>query len=66
MNTLRLIIFCLLSVAFFCAAYAADNDHKIKYWNIQRKGANYFNQISSEDWFIAAKETGIQFKIWRF
>ena len=61
MKTLRSIIFCLLPIAFFCVAYAADNDHKIEYWNIQRKGANYFNQIPSEDWFVAAKEAGIQF-----
>jgi len=42
-------------------AYAADNDHKIEYWNVQRKGANYFNQIPSEDWFVAVKGAGIQF-----
>lgn len=61
MKTLRSIIFCLLPIAFFCVAYAANNDHKIEYWNIQRKGANYFNQIPTEDWFVAAKEAGIQF-----
>ncbi|MBX9744574.1 MAG: glycoside hydrolase family 5 protein [Chlamydiales bacterium] len=61
MNPLRSIIFCFLPIAFFCVAYAADDDHKIAYWNVQRKGANYFNQIPSEDWFVAAKEAGIQF-----
>lgn len=47
MKTLRSIIFCLLPIAFFCVAYAADNDHKIEYWNVP--------------WFVAAKEAGIQF-----
>ena len=61
MKTLRSIIFSILPLAFFCVAYAADNDHKIEYRNVQRKGANYFNQILSEDWFVAAKEAGIQF-----
>lgn len=31
------------------------------YWSVQRKGANYFNQLPSDEWFVAAKEIGIQF-----
>ncbi|MCY3974077.1 MAG: cellulase family glycosylhydrolase [Simkaniaceae bacterium] len=31
------------------------------YWNVQRKGANYFNRVPSEEWFVAAKKTGIRF-----
>lgn len=61
MKIFRSIIFCLLPTACFSMAYAVDNDHKIEYWKVQRKGANYFNQIPSEDWFVAAKEVGIQF-----
>lgn len=34
---------------------------KINYWNIQKRGANYFNQSPSLAWFIAAKQAGIQF-----
>jgi endoglucanase len=35
--------------------------NKINYWNVQRKGANYFNQNPSSTWFTAAKLTGVQF-----
>lgn len=49
-------IACLL---FFCSGHAAES--KIDYWNVQRKGANFFNQTPSADWFIAAKEANIQF-----
>ena len=59
MKSLRSIIFCLLPIVFFHLVYGTDN--KIGYWDVQRKGANYFNQIPSEDWFVAAKEAGIQF-----
>lgn len=59
MKILRSILFYLLPITFFCVGYTADT--KMEYWDVQRKGANYFNQIPSEDWFIAAKEAGIQF-----
>ena len=52
-----LIAFYLL--VFLCTGYTSEK--KIDYWNVQRKGANYFNQTPSVDWFIAAKATGIQF-----
>ena len=52
-----LIVFYFL--ALLCTGYAAGK--KIDYWNVQRKGANYFNQTPSIDWFIAAKAAGIQF-----
>lgn len=48
-----------LSALFFCMGDAPEN--KIDFWNTQRKGANYFNETPSEEWFIAAKEIGIQF-----
>lgn len=59
MRILQSILLCFLSITLFCAAYADDS--KMEYWNVQRKGANYFNQTPSDDWFIAAKEAGIQF-----
>lgn len=34
---------------------------KLEYWKVQRKGANFFNRVPTEDWFIAAKGVGIQF-----
>ena len=35
--------------------------NKSNYWDIQRKGANFFNQNPSNEWFVAAKEVGIKF-----
>lgn len=35
--------------------------NKMDYWNVQRKGANYFNRKPDPNWFLAAKQTGIQF-----
>ncbi|WP_215216665.1 hypothetical protein [Candidatus Rhabdochlamydia sp. W815] len=32
-------------LAFLCTGYTAGK--KIDYWNVQRKGANYFNQTPS-------------------
>ncbi|WP_420421136.1 glycoside hydrolase family 5 protein [Simkania sp.] len=34
---------------------------KIDYWETQRKGANFFNQNPSSEWFTDAKRIGIQF-----
>lgn len=36
-------------------------ENKMNYWNTPRKGANYFNLLPSEEWFVSAKELGIQF-----
>ncbi|MGI8784345.1 MAG: glycoside hydrolase family 5 protein [Acidobacteriota bacterium] len=35
------------------------NDEKIKFWDEQRKGANWFNDVPTRDWLEAAKEAGI-------
>jgi endoglucanase len=59
MKILQLFLLYLLPITSFCIAHAADS--KIGYWDVQRKGANYFNQTPYADWFVAAKETGIQF-----
>lgn len=34
---------------------------KMGYWCVQRKGANFFNQTPSSDWFLEAREVGIEF-----
>jgi endoglucanase len=56
-------LFCLSHINLFAHdAYLADSGKsKIDYWNIQRKGANYFNRKPDPNWFVAAKQTGIQF-----
>lgn len=46
-------------VLFFTSVAWAEC--KLEYWKVQRKGANYFNRVPTEDWFIAAKGVGIQF-----
>jgi len=43
----------------FCAWLQAGG--KMAYWNVQRRGANFFNQVPTEEWFVAAKQVGIQF-----
>ncbi len=62
------LVVCLLFVLSFTCVFSAEEnfrfipaENKIDYWNVQRKGANYFNQNPSVDWFKAAKEIGIQF-----
>jgi len=52
-------IFFLFSLLVGMIAYAGES--KVSYWQVQRKGANFFNRVPTEDWFIAAKKTGIQF-----
>lgn len=59
MKILQLILPYVLFTTLFCTCYAIES--KIEYWNVQRKGANYFNQTPSANWFAAAKEAGIQF-----
>jgi len=51
--------FFLLSLLTGHAMYADTS--KMDYWQVQRKGANFFNKTPTQEWFIAAKETGIQF-----
>ncbi len=53
------LLLCLLAYFSFCFGDGFEN--KSDYWNVQRKGANYFNHSPSEEWFAAAKEIGIQF-----
>ncbi|HET6890058.1 MAG TPA: cellulase family glycosylhydrolase [Pyrinomonadaceae bacterium] len=36
-----------------------SNSSKIKFWNEQRKGANWFNITPTREWLVAAKEAGI-------
>jgi endoglucanase len=44
-----------------CTSLAFASEDKMSYWNTQRKGANFFNKRPTPDWFVAAKDAGIQF-----
>ncbi len=59
MNRLLLTLFVLFNV--FISSFGYSDENKATYWQPQRKGANFFNKTPTEDWFIAAKEAGIQF-----
>lgn len=59
MNRLLLTLFVLFEV--FISSFGYSDENKAAYLQTQRKGANFFNKTPTEDWFIAARETGIQF-----
>lgn len=54
------ILFMLFNV-FIINYFSYAGENKATYWQKERKGANFFNKTPTEDWFIAAKEAGIQF-----
>lgn len=37
-----------------------DSDTLISYWDVQRKGANYFNEVPTKEWFESAAEANIK------
>ncbi len=59
MNRLLLTLFVMFNV--FIISFGCSDENNADYWQTQRKGANFFNKTPTEDWFIAAKEAGIQF-----
>jgi len=58
MKTFFAMLLCFVSITFCAQSFALD---KMSYWNVQRKGANFFNQTPTSDWFVAANEVGIEF-----
>jgi aryl-phospho-beta-D-glucosidase BglC (GH1 family) len=52
-------LFLGLTLLLILAGHAFADDSKIKFWNEQRKGANWFNTIPTREWLVAAKEAGI-------
>lgn len=36
-------------------------NEKISFWEVQQKGANYFNQTPTKEWFMAANQANIKF-----
>src|SRR5215213_3855771 len=49
----------VLAVLFALTSPVLANGGKIKFWNQQRKGANWFNKVPTREWLVAAKEAGI-------
>lgn len=47
-------------LAFSTSAIPALANNKIKFWDQQRKGANWFNLTPTREWLVAAKEAGIE------
>ena len=52
-----LIRICAIVVLAAAFSHAAD---KIEYWQVQRKGANFFNEVETAERFAAAKSFGIE------
>jgi aryl-phospho-beta-D-glucosidase BglC (GH1 family) len=55
---MRQVIFSLLLV-FFIGDSMPIRGSKISSWDSQRKGANWFNEVPTKDWLVAAKRAGI-------
>lgn len=49
-----------VAVLFALTSPVPANDSQIKFWNEQRKGANWFNRVPTREWLVAAKEAGIE------
>ncbi|HEX5705795.1 MAG TPA: cellulase family glycosylhydrolase [Pyrinomonadaceae bacterium] len=45
---------------FVAGVHARGARDKIKFWDAQRKGANYHNSAPAREWWAAAKEAGIE------
>ena len=52
-------LFFILVLLFALNSPVLADDSKIKFWNQQRKGANWFNKVPTREWLVAAKEAGI-------
>jgi hypothetical protein len=46
-------------IVFLCQI-TISNGGNSDFWNVQRKGANCFNDIPTEQWFVDAKELGLE------
>jgi endoglucanase len=57
-NALGVVLALMLSMAAASPMALADGD-RMSYWDVQRKGANYFNERAREGWWREAREAGI-------
>jgi len=48
-----------LVLLLVCADVLTAKESKISFWNKQHRGANYHNIVPTKDWWLAAKEAGI-------
>ena len=53
---MRIKLLFLIFYSSISMAFAVDGD----FWDQQRKGANYFNKIPTEEWFMDANELGLE------
>ena len=51
----------LLCLAFLCASGANAETTKIGFWDIQRKGANQQNAQHRPEWYVAARDVGLEY-----
>lgn len=49
-----------LALLLALAGHVSADDSKIRFWDEQRKGANWFNRNPTREWLEAAKEAGIE------
>ena len=45
---------------FLWVSISAQGNQKLEYWNTQRKGANFFNDVETKQRFLEAKTAGIE------
>ncbi|MBA3752088.1 cellulase family glycosylhydrolase [Candidatus Dependentiae bacterium] len=59
MNKVTVVLICTIfhSISNYGSVLESTRD----YWSMQRKGANFFNKVPGVDWFVKAKEFGIEF-----
>ncbi len=50
----------MLNVLVLLLLGALSAEEKMKFWDTQRKGANFFNSVPEEKWFKAASKLKIQ------
>jgi endoglucanase len=63
-NKLGLISFWLLLITLvvnLALVKETKGERKIDFWKVQRKGANFFNQVPTYEWLEAASKLGLQF-----
>jgi endoglucanase len=53
-------LFCLVLILLLSGSWAHGQNEKIGFWDVQRKGANWFNHVPTKEWLVAAKRSGIQ------
>ena len=53
-------LFFVLTLLLTLTTTATADDSKIKFWDEQRKGTNWFNSAPTREWLVTAKEAGVE------